>query len=85
MKAAEMQRERAVANTIEMKLEVVVIPVSDVDRAKRFYSDLGWRLDVFHHASAEGLVSGAAEALGGLSTQFKRAALSMLNEGRNAC
>jgi len=28
-----------------MKLEVVVIPVSDVDRAKRFYSDLGWRLD----------------------------------------
>jgi catechol 2,3-dioxygenase-like lactoylglutathione lyase family enzyme len=58
MKAAEMQRERAVANTIEMKLEVVVIPVSDVDRAKRFYSDLGWRLDIFHHASAEGLVSG---------------------------
>jgi catechol 2,3-dioxygenase-like lactoylglutathione lyase family enzyme len=45
MKAAEMQRERAVANTIEMKLEVVVIPVSDVDRAKRFYGDLGWRLD----------------------------------------
>jgi catechol 2,3-dioxygenase-like lactoylglutathione lyase family enzyme len=28
-----------------MKLEVVVIPVSDVDRAKRFYTDLGWRLD----------------------------------------
>ncbi|WP_342724692.1 VOC family protein [Bradyrhizobium sp. B097] len=34
------------AGTIEMKLEVVVIPVSDVDRAKRFYSDLGWRLDI---------------------------------------
>jgi catechol 2,3-dioxygenase-like lactoylglutathione lyase family enzyme len=30
---------------IDMKLEVVVIPVSDVDRAKRFYGDLGWRLD----------------------------------------
>lgn len=30
---------------VDMKLEVVVIPVSDVDRAKRFYSDLGWRLD----------------------------------------
>jgi catechol 2,3-dioxygenase-like lactoylglutathione lyase family enzyme len=29
-----------------MKLEVVVIPVSDVDRAKHFYSSLGWRLDV---------------------------------------
>jgi catechol 2,3-dioxygenase-like lactoylglutathione lyase family enzyme len=28
-----------------MKLEVVVIPVSDVDRAKSFYSKLGWRLD----------------------------------------
>ena len=31
--------------TIEMKLEVVRIPVSDVDRAKRFYQSLGWRLD----------------------------------------
>jgi catechol 2,3-dioxygenase-like lactoylglutathione lyase family enzyme len=30
---------------IDMKLEVVVIPVSDVDRAKRFYESLGWRLD----------------------------------------
>lgn len=28
-----------------MKLEAVVIPVSDVDRAKKFYGDLGWRLD----------------------------------------
>jgi catechol 2,3-dioxygenase-like lactoylglutathione lyase family enzyme len=28
-----------------MKLEVVVIPVSDVDRAKKFYEKLGWRLD----------------------------------------
>jgi catechol 2,3-dioxygenase-like lactoylglutathione lyase family enzyme len=28
-----------------MKLEVVIIPVSDVDRAKRFYDGLGWRLD----------------------------------------
>jgi len=28
-----------------MKLEVVVTPVSDVDRAKKFYSTLGWRLD----------------------------------------
>jgi catechol 2,3-dioxygenase-like lactoylglutathione lyase family enzyme len=30
---------------VDMKLEVVVIPVSDVDRAKRFYENLGWRLD----------------------------------------
>ena len=32
-------------NPGEMKLEVVVIPVSDVDRAKEFYEALGWRLD----------------------------------------
>ena len=30
---------------VEMKLEVLVIPVSDVDRAKEFYTKLGWRLD----------------------------------------
>ena len=29
----------------DMKLEIVVIPVSDVDRAKEFYARLGWRLD----------------------------------------
>src|SRR5215468_7954484 len=33
------------AGMVDMKLEVVVIPVSDVDRAKRFYGGLGWRLD----------------------------------------
>jgi catechol 2,3-dioxygenase-like lactoylglutathione lyase family enzyme len=33
------------AGIVDMKLEVVVIPVSDVDRAKRFYGSLGWRLD----------------------------------------
>jgi catechol 2,3-dioxygenase-like lactoylglutathione lyase family enzyme len=30
---------------VDLKLEAVVIPVSDVDRAKRFYGGLGWRLD----------------------------------------
>jgi catechol 2,3-dioxygenase-like lactoylglutathione lyase family enzyme len=30
---------------VDMKLEVVVIPVSDADRAKEFYGNLGWRLD----------------------------------------
>ena len=29
----------------DLKLEAIVIPVSDVDRAKSFYADLGWRLD----------------------------------------
>ena len=35
----------ASAARVDMKLEVVVIPVSDVDRAKEFYARLGWRLD----------------------------------------
>src|SRR5262249_60431424 len=34
------------AQKIDMKLEVVVIPVSDVDRATKFYASLGWRQDV---------------------------------------
>src|SRR3712207_8540253 len=32
-------------STIDMGLEVVTVPVSDVERAKRFYQSLGWRLD----------------------------------------
>ena len=39
-------REPAAADTLGMRLEVVVLPVSDADRAKRFYGDLGWRLDI---------------------------------------
>jgi catechol 2,3-dioxygenase-like lactoylglutathione lyase family enzyme len=35
----------ASASRVDQKLEIVVIPVSDVDRAKQFYSGLGWRLD----------------------------------------
>ena len=31
--------------TVDFKLEVVVLPVSDVDRAKQFYTSLGWRED----------------------------------------
>ena len=31
--------------SVDMKLEIVVIPVSDIDRAKEFYVRLGWRLD----------------------------------------
>ena len=33
-------------STIEMALEVVTLPVSDVDRAKAFYQSLGWRFDI---------------------------------------
>jgi catechol 2,3-dioxygenase-like lactoylglutathione lyase family enzyme len=34
------------AQGVDMNLEVVTLPVSDVDRAKRFYQSLGWRLDI---------------------------------------
>jgi catechol 2,3-dioxygenase-like lactoylglutathione lyase family enzyme len=49
MSGTQMSNEHATqiptAATVDAKLEVVVIPVSDVDRAKRFYGSLGWRLD----------------------------------------
>ena len=49
MSSTQVRSETAIetprARTVDMKLEVIVIPVSDVDRAKRFYSNLGWRLD----------------------------------------
>lgn len=43
--SSEFAIETTSARTVDMKLEVVAIPVSDVDRAKRFYDGLGWRLD----------------------------------------
>ena len=49
MSSTPMRSEQTARNpnaaTVDLKLEVVVIPVSDVDRAKRFYGNLGWRLD----------------------------------------
>jgi catechol 2,3-dioxygenase-like lactoylglutathione lyase family enzyme len=41
------------ARAVDMKLEIVVIPVSDVDRAKAFYQHLGWRLDADFAAGNE--------------------------------
>ena len=38
--------ETAELSTIDMALEVVQLPVADVDRAKRFYQSLGWRFDI---------------------------------------
>ena len=43
--SSERVTEIPTAATVDLKLEVVVIPVSDVDRSKRFYGSLGWRLD----------------------------------------
>ena len=40
------RRRRQELSTIDMNLEVVTLPVSDVDRAKRFYQSLGWRFDI---------------------------------------
>jgi catechol 2,3-dioxygenase-like lactoylglutathione lyase family enzyme len=37
--------ETNAAPAVDLKLEVIVIPVSDVERAKQFYARLGWRLD----------------------------------------
>jgi catechol 2,3-dioxygenase-like lactoylglutathione lyase family enzyme len=49
MSSVEMSSESAAGTPPvqagEMKLEVVVLPVSDVDRAKEFYERIGWRLD----------------------------------------
>jgi len=49
MNSTQISNQRATripgAETVDMKLEVVVIPVSDIDRAKGFYQRLGWRLD----------------------------------------
>jgi catechol 2,3-dioxygenase-like lactoylglutathione lyase family enzyme len=45
MSTNEVRSNDATAAKVDMKLEVVIIPVSDVDRAKEFYADLGWRLD----------------------------------------
>jgi catechol 2,3-dioxygenase-like lactoylglutathione lyase family enzyme len=41
----ESATETPSAGTVETKLEVVILPVSDVERSKRFYMSLGWRLD----------------------------------------
>jgi catechol 2,3-dioxygenase-like lactoylglutathione lyase family enzyme len=38
---------------VDMKFEIVVIPVSDVDRAKEFYAKLGWRLDADFASGAD--------------------------------
>ena len=49
MSGTQMRSENATQNPkagmADLKLEVVVLPVSDVDRAKSFYQRLGWRLD----------------------------------------
>jgi len=45
MTSTETARDAPQKATVQMTLEVVTLPVSDVDRAKRFYESLGWRTD----------------------------------------
>ena len=44
--SADSSTEVPEVGTVDMKLEVVTLPVSDVDRAKTFYQSLGWRFDI---------------------------------------
>ena len=62
------------AGSIDMKLEVVTLPVSDVDRAKRFYQCLGWRMDADIAAATPSGWSGHAHPL---------VVLDRLREGRH--
>jgi catechol 2,3-dioxygenase-like lactoylglutathione lyase family enzyme len=59
----------AAAGNVAMNLEVVVIPVSDVDRAKSFYVTLGWRLDADVAAEGSRLVQVTPPG-SGCSVQF---------------
>ncbi len=43
--SSDAARQATKPATVPMRLEVVVIPVADVERAKRFYEGLGWRVD----------------------------------------
>src|ERR1700749_2021745 len=45
MSSDEVRSNEATSARVDTKLEIVVIPVSDVDRAKEFYAKLGWRRD----------------------------------------
>jgi catechol 2,3-dioxygenase-like lactoylglutathione lyase family enzyme len=45
MSTNEVRDNNATEARVDLKLEIVVLPVSDVDRAKEFYGRLGWRLD----------------------------------------
>jgi catechol 2,3-dioxygenase-like lactoylglutathione lyase family enzyme len=45
MSSTETSTEAPEVGTVDMKLEVVTLPVSDIDRAVGFYQRLGWRLD----------------------------------------
>jgi catechol 2,3-dioxygenase-like lactoylglutathione lyase family enzyme len=51
--STENETPASAATGMPMRLEVVVLPVADVDRAKAFYAGLGWRLDADLHVAAD--------------------------------
>ena len=53
MSAKEVSSNDASIAKIDMKLEIVVIPVSDVEQAKEFYAKLGWRLDADYESGKD--------------------------------
>ena len=53
LEPSEIAIETRTAPALDMKFEIVVIPVSDVDRAKSFYGGLGWRLDADYDAGVD--------------------------------
>jgi predicted lactoylglutathione lyase len=57
-------------STIDMLLEVVTLPVSDVDRAKNFYTSLGWRMDIDLAVSDDFRVVQVTPPHSGCSIQF---------------
>jgi catechol 2,3-dioxygenase-like lactoylglutathione lyase family enzyme len=58
------------ARTVDANLEVIVIPVSDVDRAKTFYASLGWRLDADRSAGDDFRLVQCTPPGSGCSIQF---------------
>jgi catechol 2,3-dioxygenase-like lactoylglutathione lyase family enzyme len=57
---------------VDMKFEIVVIPVSDVDRAKEFYAKLGWRLDADYDTGKDFRVTQFTPPGSGCSVIFGR-------------
>ena len=58
---------------VDMKFEVIVIPVADVDRSKAFYTKLGWRLDAdFAFDNGFRVVQFTPPARGALSSSARR-------------
>ena len=89
MSTQELRNNEAAASTsvpdLDMKLEVVVIPVSDVDRAKEFYSRLGWRLDADRSAGNDFRLVQFTPPGSGTSIQFGVNLTSAAPVRRRAC